>query len=276
MTSIIIPAHNEENVIERCLQPFLNNIHDKAFEVIVVCNGCTDQTARIVSELSDAFICLETDKASKTNALNMGDQVARSFPRFYLDADVLISLETVYALSASLNGSYLAVAPEVKMNLGGATWLVKAYYDAWLSLPYCKAGMIGAGVYALSESGRSRFDLFPELIADDGYVRCLFNESERGVIPGFYSVVTAPKGVSGLVKIKTRSRLGRYQLKQKYPEIMKNEKKNYSGAMGEVMFNIKLWPKMFIYLVINLVTRIRALQQMKNNMSTWERDESSR
>jgi len=276
MTSIVIPAHNEEIVIERCLRPFLKTVQDKDFEVIVVCNGCTDQTARVVSDLSDKFVCIETDKASKTHALNIGDQAARSFPRIYLDADVSLSTQAVSALGDALDSGYLAVSTEVKMDLSDSTWPVRAYYDVWLSLPYCKAGMVGTGVYALSEQGRNRFDQFPELIADDGYVRCLFNESERGVTHGHYSVVTAPRNFAGLLKIKTRSRLGRYQLKEKYPEIMKNEEKDYGKAMKPLLLDIRSWPKIFLYLIINVVTRLRASWQMKNNMSTWERDDSSR
>ncbi len=276
MTSIIIPAHNEENVIERCLRPFVDVVRSNEFEVIVVCNGCTDRTAHKVSELSENFVCIETNTASKTNALNIGDKIAGSYPRIYLDADILLPIKTVSALSEAIVSGCLAVSPEAKMDLSGSTWLVKAYYEVWLSLPYCRAGMMGAGVYALSEGGRRRFTVFPEVIADDGYVRCLFKESERGITHGHYSVVNAPKNIVSLIKIKTRSRLGRYQLKGKYPDIINNEEKDYGGALKGFIFNIRRWPKIFVYLVINIYTRFRAAKQLKDNMSVWERDESSR
>ena len=276
MTSIIIPAHNEESVIERCLSQFVSAVQHEELEVIVVCNGCTDQTARVVTGLSDKFICIEADKASKTHALNIGDQAAYSFPRIYLDADVSLSTNAVSALCDVLDRGYLAVSTEVKMDLSNSTWPVKAYYDVWLSLPYCKVGMVGAGLYALSEQGRKRFGRFPDLIADDGYVRCLFTESERGLTRGHYSVVTAPVNISGLIKIKTRSRLGRYQLKEIFPEIMKNEVKDYKHAAQELLLDIRSWPKIFVYLAINIIARVRASLQIKNNMLTWERDDSSR
>ena len=276
MTSIIIPAHNEENVIERCLRPFVDVVRSKEFEVIIVCNGCTDRTAHKVSELSENFICIETNTASKTNALNIGDKIAGSYPRIYLDADILLPIETVSALCEAIVSGYLAVSPEAKMDLSGSTWLVKAYYDVWLSLPYCRAGMMGTGVYALSEGGRRRFTEFPEVIADDAYVRCLFKESERGVTRGHYSVVNAPKTIVSLTKIKTRSRLGLYQLKEKFPNIIRNAKKYYWRAFKELIFDIRRWPKIFVYLVINIYTRFRARKQMKDNMSVWERDESNR
>jgi glycosyltransferase involved in cell wall biosynthesis len=276
MTSIIIPAHNEENVIEACLQAFVGMAEHGEFEVIVVCNGCSDKTADIVRGLSRSFTCIETDKASKTNALNIGDEIARSFPRFYIDADVVLQRETVLAVSRILENGYLAAAPEVKMNLKGSTVFVKAFYDILFSLPYVRAGMIGAGVYALSRKGRDRFTRFPEIIADDGFVRCLFNESERGLARGYYSIVNAPKNLAALIKIKTRSRLGRYELEKKYPEIITNEEKDYRGAIRDLIFEVKLWPKILVYVLVNIITRIRATKQMKYGFTHWERDDSSR
>jgi len=276
MTSIIIPAHNEEKIIERCLCPLKYYVENNELEIIVVCNGCTDQTAKRVSRTSDKIICIETDIASKANALNIGDEAAHFFPRFYLDADISISTEVISAVIKTLEDGYMAASPEAEMNLTDSSWIVKAYYDVWLSLPYCRAGMIGAGVYALSVEGRSRFKKFPDIISDDGYVRCLFNESERGAVRGYYSIVTAPEKLSGLVKIKTRSRLGRYELEEKFPEIITNEEKDYLGAMKELVLNVKMWPKIVVYIIINYITKARAMWQKKNNMFTWERDNSSR
>ena len=276
MTSIIIPAHNEENVIERCLRPFKRSIDNKEVEVIVVCNGCTDQTANRVSVISDRIKCIETDTASKANALNIGDSAANFFPRFYIDADISISMEAISAISKALECEYLAASPEVQMDLSASSWPVKAYYDVWFSLPYCKTGMVGAGVYALSCDGRGRFNKFPEIISDDGFVRCLFKEYERGFIHGYYSIVKAPSNLSDLIKIKTRSRLGRYELKDKFTENISNEEKHYISSFLELMLDIKMWPKIFLYLAINLYTMVSARWQIMNNMLIWERDISSR
>jgi glycosyltransferase involved in cell wall biosynthesis len=276
MTSIIIPAHNEENVIERCLRQFIKAVEDNEFEVIVVCNGCTDQTAQITTNLSDKFICVATETASKTHALNIGDEIASTFPRIYLDADVLLPTDAIAALCDTLDKGHLVASTEVKMDLSGSTWPVKAYYDVWFTLPYIKIGMMGAGLYALSERGRKRFGKFPDLIADDGYVRCLFKDHERGVTYGYYSVVTAPKNITGLIKIKTRSRLGYYQLKEEFPELIKKDAKDYKATIKQLLTDIRSWPKIFVYLVIYFITKIRVYQQIRKNIFTWERDDSSR
>ena len=93
--------------------------------------------------------------------------------------------------------------------------------------------MIGVGVYALSEEGRGRFGAFPDVIADDGYVRMLFSPSERIHVDDAPVRIYAPAGVSDLVRIKTRSRLGRYQLRQRYPDLVARERttKSYRGAI---------------------------------------------
>ena len=51
--SVIIPAHNEEKYIKRCMDSI--KAADQRFpgntEIIVVCNRCTDQTGSIASSL---------------------------------------------------------------------------------------------------------------------------------------------------------------------------------------------------------------------------------
>lgn len=276
MPSIIIPAHNESAVIEKCLSVFIEKIMAPDFEVIVVCNGCIDDTALITRKLSDQFICIETEVASKTHAINLGEKAANFFPRIYLDADIILSIKSVNALCGGFNSGYLAMSLMPKMNMKESSWPVRAYYDIWLSLPYCKEGMMGAGIYALSKEGRERFKEFPNIIADDGFVRCMFMAHERGVVSEQYAIVNAPKTLKGLIKIKTRSRFGGYELQDKYPELMKNEKKDYSLAIRNMVLNFEIWPKLFVYVFVNFITRLRAKLQYKKKHYIWERDETSR
>ena len=276
MVTIIIPAHNESYGIAGCLEPFIDLINQNYLNVIVVCNGCSDNTVSIIKSLCSDIICIETDVPSKTKALNLGDNVAKYYPRIYLDADVVLTRDAIFAMCSTLESGALATSVEPQMDLSSSSWFVKAFYDIWLSLPYCKAGMIGSGIYALSEEGRSRFDRFPNIIADDGYVRALFTESERPVTKGHYAIVTAPKDLLSLIKIKTRSRLGRYQLKDKFSELLSNEAKDFQGAFKSLCFDVKLWPKLLVYVGVNLISRIRARYQYITKQTKWERDESSR
>jgi glycosyltransferase involved in cell wall biosynthesis len=277
MTAIIIPAHNEAAVIGQTLQELLRQVGDND-QVIVVCNGCSDDTTMVARRFEPRVTVLETAVPSKTNALNLGDRRARSFPRIYLDADVILGDGALAKIVLALeSGRWLAVSPDPKMNLDGVSWAVRAYYDIWLSLPYCRSGMIGAGVYAMSETGRARFGDFPGIIADDGYVRALFAEGERGRVEDAHSTVRAPASIGWLVKIKTRSRLGGLELAAKFPNLLANEAKDYSGALRGMIANPFNWPKVLVYLYVNLVSRILAKRRLKNLAQyQWEKDLSSR
>ena len=277
MTAIIIPAHNEAAVISQTLATLLGQVRAED-EVIVVCNGCSDDTAAVAGQFAPRVTVLDTPVPSKTGALNLGDQQARSYPRIYLDADVTLGEGALGKIVQALeSGRWLAVSPDPVMNLEGASWAVRAYYDIWLSLPYCRSGMIGAGVYALSEAGRSRFGEFPNLIADDGYVRALFREEERGRVAGAHSVVHAPANLGWLVKIMARSRLGGMELAAKFPELLANEAKDYFGAIRGIIVNPFNWPKVPVYLYVNLLSRALARRRFADMAGyRWEKDLSSR
>ena len=50
--SVIIPAHNEEKYIERCIESIkaADSVFPGNTEIIVVCNRCTDRTEHIAEE----------------------------------------------------------------------------------------------------------------------------------------------------------------------------------------------------------------------------------
>lgn len=57
MLAFVIPAHNEETLIARCLRSVLRAAHHPALnservEVIVVADSCSDRTALIASSMS--------------------------------------------------------------------------------------------------------------------------------------------------------------------------------------------------------------------------------
>lgn len=277
MVAILIPAYNEAAVIESALESLLSQTEPED-EIIVACNGCSDDTAHIARQFEPRISVIDTPRASKTHALNLADKAAQSFPRIYLDADVRLAAGALDQLKKALDsGRWLALAPAVQMDFDQTSWPVRAYYDIWLSLPYCRSGMIGAGLYAITKEGRARFKDFPAVIADDGYVRALFEEHERGMVSEATAIVRAPAKLRWLVKIKTRSRLGGLELAHKYPRLMSNEKKDYAGAMREVMVNPMRWVKLAVYLYVNALSRVQARRRFaKLSSYQWEKDLSTR
>lgn len=190
MISVIIPAHNEASVIARTLHAMTNGAKLGELDVIVVCNGCSDDTAAVARSFGAPVRVVETDVAGKTHALNLGDETAKSFPRIYADADVVVSVEAIRILAGHLeSGNVLAAAPTPNFDLAECSWAVRACYEIRSLLPSAQQGVGGSGVYALSESGRRRFGEFPSLTADDGYVRIQFREDERETLSSAFDRV---------------------------------------------------------------------------------------
>jgi len=277
-TSIIIPAHNEEFVIGRCLSCLLEDAAPGELEVIVVCNDCSDQTARIAASYGRDVRVIESSIASKTHALNLGDSAATHFPRFYIDADVLIQAVAVRRVGeVLLAGEFLAAAPSLRVDLTGCSWPIRAFYSVWLDLPYIRHGMIGSGVYALSRAGRARFSEFPPVTSDDGYVRLLFSPGERATVDESHFTICPPKTLRALIRIKTRAYTGAQELLRTYPELRGNDGESHRAALARLGRVPSRWPELVVYLTVRvsaiLWSRIRS--RFGRNVR-WERDETSR
>ncbi|MCK5898340.1 MAG: glycosyltransferase, partial [Methylococcales bacterium] len=109
--SVIIPAYNEEKIITRCLKALQEQDFSGDLQIIVVCNHCQDKTADKVRAFNADIICLETEIGSKTNALNLGDEVAIFYPRIYLDADIVLSKNAIREMCLTLEDeSHLATS----------------------------------------------------------------------------------------------------------------------------------------------------------------------
>lgn len=280
MISVIVPAYNEEAVIERCLRNLTEGAPEGALQIIVACNGCHDRTAELARAFGGPVKVVETAVGSKVVALNLGDPEATGFPRFYVDADVILPWASVKALADEMQRTGKpAGSPRLKMGLEHATLGVKAFYTVWMRMSFHKAGMVGCGVYALSEAGRSRFNTFPDLIADDGYVRSLFIDEERALPPAGTGevIVQGPSTLGDLIKIKTRSRLGLAQLRQFAPDQSDRGLKKSRFFYKDVLVRPWLWPAAAVYLYVNLRSRSRAAKQIGTiDKYEWERDESAR
>jgi glycosyltransferase involved in cell wall biosynthesis len=276
--SIIIPAHNEAAVIGRCLSTLLRGAAPGELEIIVVANGCKDDTAAVARSGSPDVKVIETPTPGKSNAINVGDAAATGFPRFYVDADVTLEISAIRRVAQVLRGeTFLAAAPRVSFDLSDRNWFVRAFYDIWQRTPYIAEGMIGSGVYAVSEKGRQRWDKIPAITADDAYVRLQFKPSERTVVSDCTFTIKPPTSLAGLVKIKTRGHFGNIELKKVQPELFKNEGESHASALPKLARNPLLWPKLAVYLYVRVKSRKAAWKRLQaGDHKTWERDDSSR
>jgi glycosyltransferase involved in cell wall biosynthesis len=71
LVSILMPVKNEAKFIQEAIQSVLNQSHVN-FELIIVNDGSTDETAVIISGISDQRVTLiDTDGVGKNNAFNL-------------------------------------------------------------------------------------------------------------------------------------------------------------------------------------------------------------
>ena len=278
MTSIIIPAHNEANVIRRCLDAMTQGAEPGELEILVVCNGCTDNTAEVARSYAPLVTVLESEIPSKNAALNLGHVQATSYPRFYVDADIVMPLESIRRTASVLTGGKIhGAAPQIRVDLEGRGWPIRAYYNVWLRTPYVEKGMLGSGVYAISEEGGSRFTTFPDIIADDGFARLLFEPDERLTVEDAWFLMTPPETLRSLIHINVRRRVGRFEMAELHPETTKGEAKHQRGALYRLFANPTLWPGLAVYLYAKVACMaIYFVRERQGRHKEWNRDDTSR
>jgi glycosyltransferase involved in cell wall biosynthesis len=207
--SVVIPAHNESAVIERCLDALFSGIPPGELEVIVVCNGCTDDTAGRARALPYPVRVLELDRADKAAALRAGDAAALVLPRLYLDADVVLPGESARRVLARLADGAIAARPPLSYDSSRSSPIVRSYYRARSRLPAVLGGLWGAGVYGLSAAGRSRFDEFPDVVADDLWLDHQFAGQGIEIVDCPPVVVMVPRRARDLLRILRRANRGK-------------------------------------------------------------------
>jgi glycosyltransferase involved in cell wall biosynthesis len=279
MISIVVPAHNENSGITRLLRAITMAFPPEELDVVVVCNGCTDGTANSARRFGSVVRVIETDVASKVHALNLGDQVARCFPRLYIDADVVITAEAIQALARRLErGDVLAVAPTPNISVTGCSRLVRAYFGIRDCLPSSRQGIGGSGVYALSEAGRRRFGDFPKLVADDVYVRVQFQPQERETLAHVTSTVFAPRTLRQLIAIRVRASYGILELADHFPVFKQNMDDTNLRSIIALLRRPTLWPGLIVYLYVNIAAKgwARSWRWRRAGTFVWRRDDTSR
>ena len=277
-TTVVVPAHDEESVIGRGLRALLT-APEGDVDVIVVANGCTDRTAERARAESERIRVIEVAAASKIGALNAGSDAAESFPVVFVDADVVVSGEDLVELARRLDAEPNAhVASPAMMVLPSSSWLVRQHYRVWALTDYRTTGHIGSGVYMLSAEGRTRFDRFPDVIADDLFVQRLFSPGERLTPSDLIFTVQAPGSVGALIGRNTRIAAGNRQLAAEFPELAPPAASaGAASLLKRALRRPRLWPGVAVYTYVYLTAHRRAKALLRARSAiAWSRDETTR
>jgi len=85
IVSVVIPTYNEEEEIEECLKSLKNQSYKK-FEVIIVDDGSTDDTVKIVQKYKVKV--LKQNHGGPGSARNLGAKFAKGEILIFIDADM--------------------------------------------------------------------------------------------------------------------------------------------------------------------------------------------
>jgi hypothetical protein len=268
--AVIIPAHNEASVIARTLQNLAPLAESTGVEIIVVCNGCNDETAAIARSVPGVVV-VEIDEASKTAALNVGDARASGWPRLYLDADIDVAPDAVLAVFDRLtgNGSF-AARPVFVYDTSGASVPVRSYYRARSRIPAPATRLWGAGGYAVNQAGHRRFDAFPAVTADDSWIDTQFGDHEKSIVNTVPMRVRTPRDLNGLLAVLTRQRRGQVELGVPSSAL----------GRGRALLASVRGPRSIVdmgwYVLLTALARRRSRAALRKQTRAWERDASTR
>ncbi|MEV4314469.1 glycosyltransferase family 2 protein [Actinocrispum sp. NPDC049592] len=199
MIDVVIPAHNEETLIRACIWSALG----PGVQVIVVADGCTDDTVEAASLPGVTVISLP--RSGKAAALNAAEPYRRGCPVVYLDADTVLTPGSLQAIASALDTPSPRLAGPAPLLVRPRSRLTRSFAKVWSALPAVAGQVIGGGCYAVNAAGRARWDKFPDVVADDAFVRGQFSPHEQALAGSFLLVL--PEGRE-LISVVRRWRSG--------------------------------------------------------------------
>ena len=223
--AVVVPAFNESKVIQRTLEALLASDYPH-FRVIVINDGSTDNTARIVSDMSQKHSrihLLSTPNRGKHSALNLGFGEASEEYIVTIDADTIVLPQTISRLiDPFVDPGVDAVCGNVQV--GNVTNALTAFQDveyvtsqnydrrAFDSLN-CISVVPGAtGAWRRSTVQRVGGYSVETLTEDADLTLSILDAGGLIVYaPGARSITEAPEGVRALFKQRFRWSFGTFQ-----------------------------------------------------------------
>lgn len=121
--SVVIPAHNEEKYIGKCIKSVIEaagRVSPEEVQIIVSANRCTDKTISIAESMG-AQVCINDEKCI-SSVRNAGVNAAKGRIVVTIDADSVMSADSLEEISEMLySGKYIGGGTRAKferMSLG--------------------------------------------------------------------------------------------------------------------------------------------------------------
>jgi hypothetical protein len=235
-------------------------------DIIVVANGCTDDTAEVAGAFGHPVRVLNMPRAIQARGAGGRGRSREDLP-------------------ARLPGRgrrdrrrrYLGAAPERQLDLTRSARLVRWYYDIWQRLPGVQRGLFGRGVVAVNEAGHQRIAELPPLLADDLAASLSFSQDERSIVRKAHVIVYAPRTVGDLLRRRIRVVTGISQIKRSAGALESSEYTCIRDLFAIIARNPLLTSRMVVFLSVTVLARRQGNRAVQwSDYRTWLRDGSSR
>jgi cellulose synthase/poly-beta-1,6-N-acetylglucosamine synthase-like glycosyltransferase len=280
--SVLIPAFNEETVIQRCVAQVLASENVK-LEVIVIDDGSSDRTAERVEEMfgNDKRVRLiRLENGGKARALNQGLALAKSELVIALDADTQFEPETIARLARWLvaDEGLAAVAGNAKVGnrVNIVTrWQALEYVTAqnverralaWLGAMTVVPGAVGAWRrQAILDVGGYP----PETLAEDQDLTIAVQRAGWRVAydQSALAWTEAPQSVRQLARQRFRWAFGTIQCVWKHKQVMLKGKPRGLALIGlpqTILFQLLfalISPIIDLALIVNIVSTVTSIHE---------------
>lgn len=257
LVDVVVPAHDEAGSLVAFLRSVVVDAATLDLQVVVVANGCNDDTAERARHLAASaveqgvlIVVEELPQAGKARALRAGDRHWRGGVLVHLDADTVLLPGALSALARTLAARQTpTLASPRPLIVRPRGWVSRSFARLWSRLPSVADDVIGAGCYAVNAPGRQRWDEVPDVVADDAWLRSRFAWQERVLSkPAFLLIL--PEWPE-LVSVVGRWRNGNAELRTASPAA--GARRGATTVIGRPW----LWPALPGFLVVLLASRTR-------------------
>jgi GT2 family glycosyltransferase len=134
--SVVIPVYNAEATLKECLvRVYESRFRD--FEVIVVDDGCTDQSPAIAAEFP-VRIVPTSGRVGPAAARNLGARMATGEVLFFIDSDVMVRPDSLALLAESFEAGDVDGLCGVQAAQMRYTNLASQYKNLWMRWTYLR------------------------------------------------------------------------------------------------------------------------------------------
>lgn len=272
--SILVPAYNEEAVLEKTIDSLMTS-HYERFEIIIINDGSSDNTSEIMHQISDRnrrVRAFDQPNGGKASALNHGLAAARGDIIVAIDADTVFPPETIGQLMRHfIDPKVGAVAGVVKVGN------IRNQLTKWQTLEY----ITGINIQRTAQAFLGAITIVPgacgawrkqAIIAAGGYSRSTLAEDcdlTISIQEAGYKVVQdlealsyteAPERMSPLAKQRFRWTFGNMQVFWKHRNMILRPRYGWLGmfilpySIFSVTLPLLFAPVLFVIALVNIFT----------------------